>query len=312
MLPNDFIIELKRIYNYSDKKINTLFSTNKPTSFRVNTLKSNNNEVLQNLKTAGINVKKGPFDYSYIVLNDNKELISKTSLVNSGKIYMQELSSMIPPLVLEPKQDEYILDLTAAPGSKTTQLCALTNNTANILANEKSYVRYQKLKFNLNLQGCTKVKTTNFNAIELPKKYKEFENFFDKILLDTPCSSEGRFNINKPKSYRYWNKNKIKEMVNIQRALLGTAVKMLKPGGTLVYSTCTINTQENEGNISWLLNKYLNIKVLPINLSIKNIKKGINTDIETEHKEQIENTVRVLPNNEFGAFFIAKLTKIND
>lgn len=309
MLPNDFIELVKELYNLTEEEINSIFSTVKPTTFRVNTIKSSTIEVLAELKKANIEVKPGPFKNSFIVLNDNKQLISKTNLVTSGKIYMQELSSMIPPIILDPKQTDYIADLTSAPGSKTTQICALTNNKANILANEKSYIRFQKLKFNLNLQGCTNVKTTNLNAIDLPKKYKEFENFFDKILLDTPCSSEGRFNINKPKSYKYWNKNKIREMVNIQRALLGTAVKMLKPGGTLVYSTCTINVFENEENINWALQKYKNIKLLPININLKNVSKGFTKYNDTVYKNQLINTLRVLPNNNFGAFFIAKLTK---
>ncbi len=255
-LPNEFIEILKKVYPETFKSILSTFEKDLPTTFRVNTLKSNFDEVEQELNNAEIKIKKGPFENSFIVIEDKKELITRTNLVTSGKIYMQELSSMIPPFIIDPNVGEFILDLTAAPGSKTTQLSALCNDKAKILANEKSYVRFQKLKFNLNLQGCENVKTTNENGMFLHKKYPEFVNFFDKVMLDAPCSSEGRFYTKNPKSFKYWNKHKIREMVGLQKGLLKAAIEMVKPGGFLLYSTCTINPFENEQNINWLLSKF--------------------------------------------------------
>ena len=309
MLPNDFIQILKKTYPKDYSKILQTFNNKYPTTFRVNTIKSNIQKVQLELREKGIIVKEGPFLNSFVVINDKKELISKTNLVDKGFIYMQELASMIPPLILNPKENEYILDLTSAPGSKTTQICALVNNKAKILANEKSYVRYQKLLFNLKLQNCTSVKTVNFNGMFLFKKYPEFINFFDKILLDTPCSNEGRFNTNNPKTYKYWSKNKIKEMTNVQRGLLVSAIKMLKPGGKLVYSTCTINPYENEQNINWAINKYKNIKIEQVDLQIDNQTCGLTEFENLKFNSDLSKTLRLLPNKYFGAFFVAKLTK---
>ena len=147
-LPQEFIDQIKNIYKTKSQNILKTFEKSKPTTFRVNTLKSAREEVIKNLVKEGVITKPAPLPNSYIVTKVKKSL-SKTSLFDEGKIYIQELSSMIPPLVLNPKKGDYILDMTAAPGSKTTQLAALSNNKAKILAIEKNKVRFQILKHNI-------------------------------------------------------------------------------------------------------------------------------------------------------------------
>lgn len=307
-LPKEFTEIVRKLYKSDYKIILSSFSKVKPTTFRLNFLKNTGAEVLESLKRQGFVFEKGDLENSFLIKKEGEINLSETNEFNDGLIYMQEFSSMIPPLILAPKEGEYILDMTAAPGSKTTQLAVLTNNKAHILAVEKSLIRYKKLKYNTNIQGSN-VTIKLENAIVLHKKYPEFINFFDKILLDAPCSSEGRFNANNPKSYRYWNLKKIKEMQKQQRRLLNTAVQILKPGGTLVYSTCTINTKENEENVNWIINKWEKLKVESIQLNIKNQRPGITKIENKELEKEINKTVRVIPNENYGGFYIAKLTK---
>ena len=143
----------------------------------------------------------------------------------------------------------------------------------------------------------------------LHKKYPEFVNFFDKVMLDSPCSSEGRFYTKNPKSYKYWNKHKIREMTSVQKGLLKAGIEMLKPGGFLLYSTCTINPYENEQNVNWLLSKVPNIEVEEIKLDIYNIHKGLIEYENLKFDENISKTIRIIPNEIFGAFYLAKIRK---
>ncbi|NCT55681.1 RsmB/NOP family class I SAM-dependent RNA methyltransferase [bacterium] len=307
-LPEQFTNIILSLYKSNYKDILSSYNKEKPTTFRVNLLKHNSPEILQSLRNQGFVFDKGEIENSYIIKKSLNTKISETMEFNKGLIYVQELSSMIPPLVLDPKEGEYILDMTAAPGSKTTQMAVLSNNKAHILAVEKDLIRYKKLKYNTSLQGAN-ITTKLDNAIILHKKYPEFINFFDKILLDAPCSSEGRFNLNKPKSYKYWNLKKVKEMQNQQRRLLNTAAQLLKPGGTLVYSTCTLNTKENEENVNWILEKYGSLKVKNINIDLKNKKSGFTKIEGKELNKDISKTLRVIPNGVYGGFFITKLVK---
>src|SRR3989344_1784951 len=308
ILPKEFIEQLKLIYPQTYLGILRTMEKIKPTTFRVNNIKTTQDEVIDELRKDNILTKRGPIENSYITLKVQKIKISETEAFNNGKIYIQELSSMLPPLVLNPKEGDYILDMTASPGSKTTQMATLAKNNANILAIEKNKLRYQKLKHNIELQGA-KVKTKLADSVILIKKYPEFINFFDKVLLDAPCSAEGRFDSKNSRTYKYWNLKKIKEMQSLQKRLISKAAQMLKPGGSLVYSTCTINTKENEEVVDWILGKDDKLKIEKIKLNMPNIKSGITTIGSRELNKDIKNTIRIIPNDLFSAFYIAKIRK---
>lgn len=303
-LPHDFINVLKIVYPNTWEVLLPYFKNKRPTTFRINTLKKNSKEfVKKDLKENKIEYVKGPIDNSYIVTKIGKVNLSYTDSFNKGYIYLQELSSMLPPIILDPKETDVILDMTAAPGSKTTQIANIVNNKAKILAVEKSRIRYMKLDHNVKLQSA-KVRTLNDNVLALNKKFPEFNTYFDKILLDAPCSSEGRFILNNEKTYKYWSLRKIKEMQKQQKRLIKKAVDMLKPGGILVYSTCTINKSENEEVINWILRKNKKIRLEEITLNLPNSIKG-----NLKKNEELLKTVRILPNDIFTGFYIAKITK---
>ena len=216
---------------------------------------------------------------------------------------MQSLSSMIPPLVLDPKENDKVLDLTAAPGSKTTQMASMMNNKGYILANELDKIRCDKLKYNINMQGVTICEVINGRGEDIGEKYKEQ---FDKVLLDTPCSGEGRFLLSDEKTYANWNVNEVNKLIKIQKDLFLSAYKALKTGGIMVYSTCTLNRYENEEILNFALSKF-DIEIEKINIDLKNTLKGITKG----YNEQLKNAIRVLPTKEQEGFFVAKILKKN-
>ncbi len=302
-LPIDFITELNDTFNerISDKILSGMIE-NRYTTMRVNTLKYDINSLKKNLEDNKIEFKSVPwYEDALIILNANENILQSLDLYKNGYIYLQSLSSMIPPLVLEPKENEKILDLTAAPGSKTTQIAALMKNKGYILANELDKIRCEKLKYNINLQGVKICEVINNKGEELGDNYI---NQFDKVLLDTPCSGEGRFLIEDKKTYENWSTSEVDKLVKLQKELFTSAYKALKPEGILVYSTCTLNKNENEGVLNWAINKY-NLEIEKINMDIKNSLNGITKG----YNKQLKNAIRVLPNKKQEGFFVVKIIK---
>lgn len=277
-------------------------AVNRNTTLRVNTIKYNIQDLMTQLKINNIKFERVSWYNDGLVLKNRAEKdIQKLDIYNEGNIYIQSLSSMIPPLVLAPKSGNKVLDLTAAPGSKTTQLAALMRNTGEIIANELDTIRFERLKYNIEKQEATIVKSINSRGEKLGEKYPEY---FDKVLLDVPCSGEGRFIINEPKTYRDWSMKKVNSLVKLQKKLLTSAYKALKKNGVMVYSTCTINKFENELILDWGI-KNLGLKIVDINLAIKDSIHGDNERLD----KSIDKSMKILPSKSMEGFFIAKLKK---
>ena len=218
-----------------------------------------------------------------------EEEVRKLEIYENGEIYLQSLSSMLPPIILEPKAGENILDMTAAPGGKTTEIAALTENKAYITACEKNKIRAERLKFNLQKQG---VKSANI-MVEDARKLSDYFSF-DKILLDAPCSGSGTENI----FDKNFSKELVERSVKFQEELLSKALKILKPGGEMVYSTCSILKQENEKVLERVLSKG-NAQIEPITVQ----------DIEVL-PSKIAGTITVCPTENYEGFFVAKIKKL--
>ena len=278
-------------------------SVDRNTTLRVNTLKYNIQDLMIQLKKNNIKFERVQwYNNALLLKNISEKDIQKLDIYINGYIYLQSLSSMIPPLVLSPKSGDKVLDLTAAPGSKTTQLANLMDNNGEIIANELDKIRYERLKYNVEKQGATIVKMINSRGEKLGEKYPEY---FDKVLLDVPCSGEGRFLINNPKTYRDWSMKKVNNLVKLQKKLLISACKALKKNGVMVYSTCTINKYENEFILDWAT-KNLPLKIVDINLIIKDSIKGDNEKLD----RAIDKAIKILPSKSMEGFFVAKLKKV--
>ena len=302
-LPLDFITELNNTFNprIVDKILAGMLEKRFAT-LRVNKIKYNIEDLKKYFNKIGVEYDNVPwYNDALIILNSNETQIQNLEIYKNGYIYLQSLSSMIPPLVLDPKENEKVLDLTAAPGSKTTQMASMMNNKGYILANELDKIRCDKLKYNINMQGVTICEIINGRGEDIGEEYKEQ---FDKVLLDTPCSGEGRFLLQDEKTYANWNANEVKKLVKVQKDLFLSAYKALKKGGTIVYSTCTLNKYENEEILNYALNNF-DIEIEKINIDLKNTLKGITKG----YSEEIKNAIRVLPTKEQEGFFVAKILK---
>ena len=283
---------LEQYGNNITNKIIEGYSNKRKVTLRVNTIKSNKDKIKEDLKKA--NIKFSEVDWyndALIIENVRENEIKKLDIYENGEIYLQSLSSMLPPIILEPKPNENILDMAAAPGGKTTQIAALSNNETMITACEKNKIRAERLRYNLEKQGARRVNV----MLEDARKIDDFFSF-DKILLDAPCSGSGTIDIN--------NINITKELINrsakTQEELLKKALKILKKGRMMVYSTCSILYQENENILKKVLEK-ANVEIIPIDQTIFK-------DIPLLPVE-IDGTICVCPNELYEGFFVAKIIK---
>ena len=289
-LPIDFINELNNDFTERNvDKILTGMSEERYTTFRVNYLKSNEVEVEDELVKNGVEFEKvriteSNFNFNaYVIHNKNEKDLSKLKIYEDGKIYVQSISSMIPPIILRPEPGERVLDMAAAPGGKTTQMAAMMNNEGYILANEIDKFRCEKLKYNAEKQGTSIVHIINNDGTQLFNSAKSF----DKILVDAPCSGEGRFIVSNKKTYEHWSLKMQKELVEIQKKLISNSINLCKINGTILYSTCALSLAENEKVIDWAINNF-NIEIEKININIcieKNTRVKLNDLSQTSKLE---------------------------
>lgn len=298
-LPQAFVDNLYELFSpLTVDRILSGMSGERYTTLRVNTLKYDIQSLMRYFKEENIKFERVPwYQDALIIKNATEKEIQKLDIFEKGYVYLQSLSSMVPPLVLNPKQEEKVLDLTAAPGSKTTQIAMMMKNTGSILANELDKIRCERLQYNVVAQGATIVTVNNDYGERIGSQYPEN---FDKVLLDTPCSGEGRFIATDAKTYRNWSEKKVSELVKVQKKLFKSAIEALKPNGIMVYSTCTLNLEENEQIIEWDLKEF-NIKLLNIDIELKEGQQG-----QTANARQ---AIKILPSKNMEGFFVAKMVK---
>ena len=211
------------------------------TSLRVNRLKAEPRAVRGALTAAGIDCEGVAWSGDALVLPDADErAVAALPLYERGEVYMQNLSSMLPPLLLCAQPGENVLDMAAAPGGKTTQIAALTGNGAMITACERNAARCERLRFNLQRQGAQRVTVMNIDARQLDDLFA-----FDRILLDAPCSGSGTVQLGESSRARF-DRETLARVTKTQEALLRKALRLLRPGHEMVYSTCSILAAENE------------------------------------------------------------------
>ncbi len=289
------------------------FDTPKQVTFRVNTLKSTPQELEIELTKANIPFEAVGWQTTFLegvyrISPEYKLALTQTDAFYSGRLYIQNLSSMIAPILLAPKPEETVLDLAAAPGGKTLMLAGMMENTGWLSAVELSRERFFRMCDNLKSQGVTNAHTYMTDGRSVGKKCPEM---FDRILLDAPCSSEARFKTHEPKSMSFWSIHKVKETSKLQRRLLLSAFDALKVGGKLLYSTCSFSPEENESSLQHLLERQgEHLKTLPLTLPFDNIQKPLKQWGKEVYDERIQNGVRILPTDTIDGFFICLLEKV--
>ncbi|MBI2666545.1 RsmB/NOP family class I SAM-dependent RNA methyltransferase [Candidatus Woesearchaeota archaeon] len=276
-------------------------------SIRINTLHGSIEEIKKSIEDKGWQLEQIPwctegFWISHAERRDVGHLLEH----QLGKIYVQEAASMIPPLVLRPQPGEIVLDLCAAPGSKTTQMAAMMQNKGFIVANDYKGMRLSSLGINLQRSGLTNTLISLMHG----KRFRGFQ--FDKILVDAPCSGTGTIR-KSLKTIRIWNPHMITKLARQQKELLENAFLNLKTGGELVYSTCSVEPEENEGVVDFLMKKYPEAEIISVKLDgLKTSPAILEFDGEKYHSS-IKNTLRIWPqDNDTEGFFIAKIKKLTN
>lgn len=230
--------------------------------------------------------------------------VSETADATNGRIYIQNPSSYFAVKTLAPRQGEEVLDLAAAPGSKTVAMAALMKNTGRIAAVEPIRARFHRLRANLLRCGVTNVQLYQRDGRGVGRAVGER---FDRVLLDAPCSSEARMRWSDPASYQHWTTRKVKEAARKQKALLRSAYLALKPGGVMVYSTCSFAPEENEMVVLHLLNK-TNAALLQIEDRPDNSIAGVE-QWRSKGSSELAKCLRIVPDRAWDGFFIARIQK---
>lgn len=269
-------------------------------SIRINTLKIDFDTLAKRLKER-YDIRPVPwFQNGLFVRGD----LAKTPEHFLGYFGIQGAASMVPPIALEPSADDIVLDMCAAPGSKTAQMANMMENTGLIVANDVDLKRLRALSHNIQKSGAVNVVVTGFDA-----RFIDREGFsVSKILLDAPCTASGRI-INNLNRIHAWNIHRIRHMSSVQKMLIRAAVECLAENGIIVYSTCSLEPEENEEVIAYVLERFPDLKVEPVSFSGLVTRPALSEWADKVFTE-LDGAIRVWPqDNETEGFFICKLRK---
>jgi len=258
--------------------------------FRVNTIK---NTVEEFFSFSSIPHEKTPIPFAF----SSTYHLGSTWENFLGYIHIQSLSSMIPPIALSPRKSDVVFDACASPGSKTTQMAAGMENDGAIVANDRKS-RHPALLANISRLGVLNTVVVSQDA-KKPIK----ERYFTKALVDAPCTALGAWQ----NAWKRFTQDMAKSLSRVQKAMLISAFDSLKPGGTLVYSTCTYTKEENEEVVAYLLEKRENAKLVGIDIPYDiPHENGL-----SEYGNEFRRVWRVYPwHLKSEGFFIAKMVKV--
>jgi NOL1/NOP2/sun family putative RNA methylase len=279
-------------------------------SIRVNTLKSTVDEIKKRLEKNWV-LEQIPWcregfwiDYRAENKDDKRYDIGNILEHMLGYIYVQDAASMIPPVVLMPMPGELVLDMCSAPGSKASQMAAMMQNRGVLITNDLQGDRLKALGINLQRTGVSNSLITQMHG----HRFKNITIKFDKVLVDAPCSGTGTIR-RSLKILAMWGPNMVKKMASQQKQMVASGFEALKPGGTLVYSTCTMEPEEDEGVVSWLLDNYKDAKIEEIKLDIKR-SPAITEFGGEKYNPEVSKCLRIWPqDNDSEGFFVCKIRK---
>ena len=279
-------------------------------SVRINTLAAPLDQTMTELYELDVTLAQSPLMQTGMSIEDGRIAIRDSVLAQSGKVYIQNAASWLPVLALDPKPGDYILDMCAAPGGKTSHIAQCADNNATIVANDNSRPRLHKLQSNLERLHVKNVSYTLHDATRLSHQLESAS--FDKILLDAPCSGEGMMTLDDKKGFESWSVAHIKRLQKLQKKLIVQAWTLLKPGGTLVYSTCTMAPEENEAVLDYLLRHNDDSTIEPLHELAQHLENMVDPVLEWNGKlfdERLVQALRLKPSPQVEAFFVVKITK---
>ncbi len=270
-------------------------------SFRINRHKASL-EAIEELRKEGFNPKKVEWsEWVYTLPMEDRKKITKTKTYTANKIYIQNLSSIISALALDVKENDWVLDLAAAPGGKSLIFSEIARKVSAV---EPDKGRFFRMKRNFKEHGAKNIQTYNKDGRFV---YKATGEMFDRVFLDAPCSSESHIDFNE--GITWWNLKRVRRFAKLQKELIISAFEALKPGGEMIFATCTFSPEENEESVDFLLKKYENAEIMDVKLSIENIQNGLTKWEDKEFHPDVKKSVRILPKDAYSGFFFAKIKK---
>ena len=286
------------VRDYGEAEAETIaagFPFRRPVTLRLNPLRGDREDTEAALRAAGLNPQPVDWYTDTRILPDAAEKdVQALPLYNEGKVYLQSLSAMLPALMMPLKAGMSVLDMCAAPGGKSTQMAALANGQIDLTCCERDAARAERLRHNLQMQGVRRAVVMNTDARQLDPMFR-----FDAVLLDAPCTGSGTILLGEGIPPRRMEPAWVQKTVKTQKALMKKAISVLKPGGTLVYATCSILREENEEVVQTALDAGL--ALVPVR---EDLREAIPVLPVT-----IPGTLCVRPTELFEGFFVAVLCK---
>lgn len=309
-LPEEFLERAREVLGEPHfTEMMAAFVAPRPVWARVNTLVARVEDVRRDLMT--LKPGEGPWPEALRFAAEDRSAVLRHPLYDAGALYLQSLSSQAAAFALDPQPGDEIVDLCAAPGSKTSHLAALMGEGI-LVANEVSKGRSHKLRAvlaQLRVSGREQldVRVRTGDGV----RFRGHRECFDRVLVDAPCSGEGRFHVSDPRSWEGWTLRKVKGTASKQKALLHAAIEATKPGGVIVYATCTMAPEENEGVLARALKRYgdvVNLEKLPVPLptALPALREWKGRDLPAEIAGFAR---RIPPGPEWDGFFLARLRK---
>lgn len=287
-----------------------LLSMGRRQSFRLNTLKGAGQVELDELRAAGWDGERYDWiEEGYSIASESgQRAVRDSAPFADGRVYIQNAASWLPVVLLDTQPGQSVLDVCAAPGGKTSHVAARTSNGVRITANDNSRARLAKLQANCRRLGAEVADYTLFDGRQLANRLED-RGGYDRILLDAPCSGEGMMRLDNDKDFETWSVAQIKRLQQLQRKLLVQSWRLLKPGGTLVYSTCTMAPEENEQVIDYALRRLEDIELQPIAMKLDNRVAAVCQWNGKQMDDRLAGVLRLMPSRDIEAFFVCVLRK---
>ena len=303
-----FKARMSRLLGVSEHKLLEVLKPSNVFTCRLNRLRKVSKDVIvERLKNQGVDlIPISWYPDAFVVKNIKFDLVN-TDIVKGGVVFIQNASSFLPVLALEPQHGESVLDVCAAPGGKSSHIAALTGGDIDLWLNDGIKTRLDSLK---QVQKLLGFKYSRLTCIPAQSIDKEIHQQFDKILLDVQCSGEGMMDIQKPITMRFWSMDRINKYMHLQTKALNAAFNLLKPGGTLVYSTCTFAPEENEAPISNLLKHHSDAEIQPLVFESKYVRHGEKQWDDMKFDSRLQGALRVLPHDGMEGFFVCRIRKL--
>ena len=277
-----------------------------PSAIRTNTLKAKPDQIRDLLETYRYSYKNISFNAEGFILKSDPIPLSHSLPFFEGLFQYQGVSSQLPVMILDVKAGDKVLDMTAAPGSKSSQLAAKLAKKGELVLNDSSYNRLQGLQANMQRSGAINHLVLKQRGENLSRIYPEY---FDKILLDAPCTALGTY-FSTSEKYSWWSDKKLEKLSRLQYQLVVSAIKCLKRNGVLVYSTCSVAPEENELMIEKIIRKYP-VKIVEITKNVSSqFESGWSEYNKTAISKELKKSLRIWPHiHNYEGFFVIKLKK---